>query len=53
VVDRQSCDPSDWLLVLAMRENAQLSVLTGIAAHVRSSLYVCRSIPETASLFAC
>jgi hypothetical protein len=35
VVDRQNCDPSDWL-VLAMRENAHwLSVRsTGIAAHV-------------------
>jgi hypothetical protein len=33
VVDRQNGDPSDWL-VLAMRENAQLSVSTGIAAHV-------------------
>jgi hypothetical protein len=38
--------------VLAMRENAQLSVSTGIATHVRSSLIVGRPIPETASLFA-
>jgi hypothetical protein len=54
VVDRQNCDPSDWL-VLAMRENAQLSVSTGIAAHVRSSLWagqfqkLLHSLPDASS----
>jgi hypothetical protein len=34
VVDCLSGDPSDWLvLVLFMRENAQLSASGGIAAH--------------------
>jgi len=51
VVDRQGGNSSDWL-VLAMRENAQLSGSAGIAAHVRSSLYVGWPIPETASFFA-
>jgi hypothetical protein len=58
-VDRQSGDPSDcWLrLVLAMRENAELSVSAVIAAHVRSSLRASQfqkllhSLPDASSLF--
>jgi hypothetical protein len=54
VVDCQSGDSSDWL-VLAMRENAQLSEAAGIAAHVRSSLWagqfqkLLHSLPDASS----
>jgi hypothetical protein len=58
VVDRQNGDPSDWLvLAIAIYMCVKMlncpSVSTGIAAHVGSSLYVGRPIPEIALLFTC